>query len=118
MINLTLFDIVLIIHEFLYLIILYIWSFLFKYDYVKSPNPLFAYIITMFNSIMIIIYMIFTGVSYIYFISYMIYFISKIFSMIALIFDYEATIDYISILMTIMIILIITFISIISTFYI
>lgn len=118
MINLTFFDIGLIIHEFLYLIILNIWSFIFKNDYLKSPNPLFAYIISTFNSFIIISYMFFIGVSYIYMILYIIYFIDKIFSIVRLIFDYEATIDYISIFTTIIIILIIIFISIISSFYI
>lgn len=118
MINLTFFDIALIIHELLYFIILYTWLFIFKNDYLKSPNPLFAYIISTFNSFIIISYMFFIGVSYIYMTFYMIYFISKIISILSLIFDYDATIDYISVFTTIIIILIIIFISIISSFYI
>ena len=107
MIILTLFDFILIIHEFLYLIILGIWILLFKYEFLKSPNPLFAYISTLFNNIIIILYMIFNGTSFIIFISYLSYVMFfKVYSILSLIFDYNAKIDYISVLISILLIFI------------
>ena len=111
----TLFDLLLIIHEFIYLIVLGIWLFLFKYDYLKSPNPLFAYIITLINNIIILFYMILSGTSFIVFIIYLIYIIFKVFSVFSLIFDYNSYVDYFSILITILVIFIISFISTITT---
>lgn len=112
---LTLFELLIIIQEFLYLIVLNIWLFFYKFNFFKSPNPLFAYIITLLNNIIILIYMIANETSYIYFIIYLIYIILKVFSVLDLIFDYNSNIDYYSIFITILLIFIISFISIISS---
>jgi len=114
MIILTLTQVLLIIHEFLYLIILNTWLLLFKFEFVKSPNPLFAYLISMINNIIILIYMIVNEVSFSFFVMYLIYMISKIFSILTLIFDYKSKIDYFSILITILMIFIISIISTIT----
>jgi len=115
MIVLTLFQFLLIIHEFIYWIVLQTWLLLFKNDFIKSPNPLFAYAISMINSALILVYMIINGISFINFFIYLIFVIMKVFSILNLIFDYEATIDYFSIITTIFIIFIIIFISTITS---
>jgi hypothetical protein len=111
MIVLTLFQFLLIIHEFIYWIVLGSWILLFKYDFVLSPNPLFAYTISMINSALILVYMVINGISFTIFLGYLIYVIMKVFSILNLIFDYNATIDYVSILTTIFIIFLIILIS-------
>lgn len=115
MIILTLFDLLILINELLYLIILGIWVLLFQYKIVESPSPLFATIISMINGIVILFYMVLFGSPFIYFIIYLIFFIMKIFSILNLIFYYKAYIDYFSILIGVLIIFIITTISSIST---
>jgi hypothetical protein len=115
MIILTLFQFLLMFHEFLFLIVLGLWLFLYRNDFVKSPNPLFAYAISMINSALFLIIMIYNGFSFTYFFIYLICVIYKIFSILDLIFGYKATIDYISIFITIIIIFIITIISSVIT---
>ena len=115
MFNITFYGIIILVQEFIYLIILGSWILLFKYEILKSPNPLFAYIITLINNILFICYMIINGTPFIIFICYLIYFIFKIFSLLDLIVDYKATIDIVSIFTTILLILTVSLISSIFT---
>ena len=115
MIILTLFQFLLIIHELLYLIILNSWLFLYKLDFFESPNPLFLYIVSLFNNALIIFYIIYSGTSFVFFIIFIIYMILKVFSILDLIFYYDSRIDYFSVIMSILIIFIISLITTIIT---
>ena len=54
---------ILFINDFLIYIIFSIWYLLFQYGIIKSPNPLFAYIITLFYNLVILFFMIYKKIS-------------------------------------------------------
>jgi len=114
MMELTLFNFLLLIHEFLFIICLEIWTLLFKYDYFKSASPLFAKILKLIFNIGILGYMIIYDIPFIIYLIYLIYIIYKIYSINSLIIDYHAGIDYFSIIVTFLLIIIITCISIMT----
>lgn len=115
MIFLTMFDVFLLIHEFIFFITLNCWIILFRFKFFKNPNPLFAYIITLVYNIGILGYMIYYDFPFNYILFYLIYIISKIISVNSLIFNYDGEINYFSIIFTIFLIVIITSISTITT---
>ena len=53
----------LIINDLLIYIIFSIWFLLYHIDIIKSPNPLFAYIITLIYNLLILSYMIYRKIS-------------------------------------------------------
>ena len=106
MFNITFYGIIILVQEFIYLIILGSWILLFKYEILKSPNPLFAYIITLIYNLLILSYMIYRKISINIILLYIfIILIFKIIPIYQMITYYNLKIDLISIYITIIILL-------------
>ena len=54
---------ILLINDFLIYIIFFIWYLLYQLNIVISPNPLFAYILTLFYNLLILYFMIYKNIS-------------------------------------------------------
>lgn len=97
---------ILLINDFLLYIIFSIWYLLFQYEIIKSPNPLFAYIITLIYNIIIIFFMIYKKISINKILIYsIIVFILKVIPIYYMITYYNLNVDLISIYITIIILL-------------
>ena len=95
---------ILLINDFLIYIIFSIWYLLFQYEIIKSPNPLFAYIITLFYNLIILFFMIYKKISINKILIYLsLIFILKIIPIYYMITYYNLSIDLISIYVTIII---------------
>lgn len=98
---------IIFINDLLLYIIFFIWYLLFQFNVITSPNPLFAYIITLIYNIFILIYMIYKKISIDKVILYLfIIFILRILPIYYMITYYKLKIDLVSIYITIMILLI------------
>ena len=96
----------LIINDLLIYIIFSIWFLLYHIDIIKSPNPLFAYIITLIYNLLILSYMIYRKISINIILLYIfIILIFKIIPIYQMITYYNLKIDLISIYITIIILL-------------
>lgn len=98
---------IIFINDLLLYIIFFIWYLLFQFNVITSPNPLFAYIITLIYNIFILIYMIYKKISIDKVILYLfIIFILRILPIYYMITYYKLKIDLVSIYITFMILLV------------
>lgn len=97
---------IILINDFAFNFIIYIWYLLFIFGIIKSPNPFFALFITLIQNILTYIYVIFKGISKENLLKYtIILIIMKIFPLLS--FNYqENLINYYDIYLTINIYLI------------
>lgn len=95
---------ILLINDFLIYIIFFIWYLLYQFNIIISPNPLFAYILTLFYNLVILFFMFRKKISVNKILIYaIITFILKVIPIYYMITYYNLTIDLISIYMTILI---------------
>jgi len=96
----------LLVNDFFIYIIFTIWYILFQFEIITSPNPLFAYILTLFYNLLILYFMIYKNISINKILIYsLLIFLLKIIPIYYMITYYNLKIDLISIYTTLILLL-------------